>query len=276
MQYEEVANSVILNKASSGSNIVCIALKDELVFVDTGLFTETAAEFRREMESKFKRKTSTLLITHGHIDHFFAMNVFSDCKIVAAASGKQRFERFVSLEFTEEILENFSRVFLGFKKAAQTAKLRMPDLWIKDSILLGNNKELEFKVIGGHSNCSSSIYFSPEKILLVGDLIQADVYPYFGEPDTDMSIWIDNLKEWERMNINFILPGHGGILEKNYALKVRKFFEIIVEELKQMKQNGLKEEDMIKKPIFDQGYWPEDAIRKPAYDFSLVNLFRKS
>ena len=275
MHFEEVSNSVVLYKASSGSNIVCIALDNELVIVDTGLFTETALEFREEMESKFSRKTSTLLITHGHIDHFFAMGVFSDCKIVAAESSKQRFDRFVNLEFTDEIIDNFNRVFPGFSKAVQSAKLRMPDMWINDSSFFGDKNELEFKIIGGHSSCSSSIYFSLEKILMAGDLIQAEVYPYFGEPDTDMSAWIENLKEWENMDINYILPGHGRILERDYASKVKQFFEEIVKELKIMKKNGIKEEEMIKQPIFDQGYWPPNAIRKPAYDFSLVNLYRK-
>jgi len=274
MRYDQVTENVTLLKMNQGSNIICIALDNELVFIDSGLNTIIARDFRREMEKKYERKASMLILTHGHIDHFLGMGAFSDCRIIAAEAGKKRFERFVYLEFTEEILDNMSRVFPSIKVAVAIAKLSMPNIWVKERKIYGKNQELVFQIIGGHSSCSSTIYYAPDKILIVGDLIQADVYPYFGEPDTDMSKWIGALKEWEAEDFQFILPGHGGVLSKNYIPKVRIFFEKLIEELANFKSEGVTEDDLVKKALLEEGYWPEDAVRKPAYNFSVLNLYR--
>jgi len=274
MRYDQVTENVTFFRLNQGSNLICIALDNELVFIDSGLNTIVARDFRREMEKKYERKTSMLILTHGHLDHFLGMGAFSDCRIFAAESGKPRFEKFVNLEFTEEILDNMGRVFPSIKVAVATAKLSMPNVWVKERKTYGKNQELVFQIIGGHSCCSSTIYYAPDKILMVGDLIQADVYPYFGEPDTDMSKWIGALKEWEAEDFQFILPGHGGVLTKNYIPKVRIFFEKLMEELIKFKTEGVTEEDLVKRALLDEGYWPEDAVRKPAYNISVLNLYR--
>jgi 3'-phosphoadenosine 5'-phosphosulfate sulfotransferase (PAPS reductase)/FAD synthetase len=62
MSYKEISESVVLCQNTWGSNSSCIALDDELIFVDTGLNTTNAANFRKAMEEKFNRKTSTLML----------------------------------------------------------------------------------------------------------------------------------------------------------------------------------------------------------------------
>ncbi|GAG18389.1 unnamed protein product, partial [marine sediment metagenome] len=76
MSYQEISKSVVLFQNAWGSNSACIALEAELLFIDVGLNTSNAAKFRQAMEKKFNRKTSTLILTHGHIDHFLGMAAF--------------------------------------------------------------------------------------------------------------------------------------------------------------------------------------------------------
>ena len=275
MKYEQVTDSVTLLKMNQGSNLTCIALEDELIFVDTGLNTIIAQEFRKKMEKKHGRKATTLILTHGHIDHFLGLGAFSDCKIIAADSGRPRFNRFINQEITSGHLENMSAVFPSIKVDYAISNLSMPNMWVRESKTLGKNNELTFQVIGGHSCCSSTIFYEPDKILIVGDLIQADVYPYFGEPDTDMSTWIDALKDWESMDIRYVIPGHGGILTQEYVSNVRQFFENLLLNLSKFKEEGLAEKELVKSEVFDEGYWSAETERKPAYNFSLVNLYRQ-
>ena len=275
MNYREVSPNVILKIVKTGSNIACLALENELVFVDTGLVTEEAIEFRREMEQKFEKKATKLILTHGHIDHFFAMDAFSDCELIAAEGARPKLERFIDLEFTEERVERFAQVFPAMREAVKTAKLHMPDRWISENFSIGEKRELEIQVLGGHSSCSTSIFYVPDKIMLVGDLIQADVYPYFGEPDTDIHGWINSLKKWEEMDIAYILPGHGEVLKKEYSTKVRIYFEKLISCLREFRKEKLTEEQILARPELDEGYWPKGAERKPAYNFSITNLYKK-
>ena len=115
MSYQEISKSVVLFQNNWGSNLACIALDDELLFIDVGLNTTNAAKFRKAMEEKYKRKTSTLILTHGHIDHFLGMAAFKDVNVVAPELAKAGIERFVGLEFTDQIINNMASVFPGFK-----------------------------------------------------------------------------------------------------------------------------------------------------------------
>jgi len=44
----------------------CIALPDELYFVDSGAIIDNAVKFRADMEERFDRPTTHLLLTHDH------------------------------------------------------------------------------------------------------------------------------------------------------------------------------------------------------------------
>lgn len=212
MTYQEISNSVVFSENKYGSNTACIALKEELVFIEAGLNTLKAKDFRIAMEKKFKRKASTLILTHGHIDHFFAMDAFSDLQVIAAKEAKPKIERFVKAEFTDEVIANFEKYFPTFTEAAKDAKLFMPEKWVDGKMSIGKNDEIQIQVTGGHSNCSSSIHFAPEKILAAGDLLQVNGYPYFGEPDTNIGKWTNAIKTWEQMELDAIIPDRKSVV----------------------------------------------------------------
>lgn len=274
MSYKEISKSVVLFQNVWGSNSACIALDDELIFVDTGLNTTNIANFRKAMEEKFKRKTSTLILTHGHVDHFLAMGAFSDVLVVAPQFAKANIERFVKAEFTEQIINNMSNVFLGFRESIGEAKLFMPNKWMDGKMIFGKNEEVIYQVVGGHSACSSSIHYKPENIIISGDLIQVDVYPYFGEPDTDMEKWVTALKSWEEMKVNTIIPGHGKPIDSKYLINVRKYFDELLGTLKELKKENLSDEEIIKHPKLPKGYWPESAKKTPIFDYCIANLYK--
>jgi glyoxylase-like metal-dependent hydrolase (beta-lactamase superfamily II) len=274
MDYKETSASTVLAENEYGSNLACVALEDELVFIDAGLLTPFTAEFRERMEERFDREASTLIITHVHLDHIFGMDAFRGCEVVAARAGRPRFERFLSTEYDEEFISNRERVFPFFREAVESATLRFPDRWVEGEAVLGEG-ELVLKVIGGHSDCSSSILFPRERVLAAGDLLQVDRYPYFGEPDTDLGRWINALRSWEGMELDALLPGHGRSVGCSYLAGVRRFFEEMVEAVTELKAEGVAAEEVAGHPRIPSGYWPADAIRKPAYDFSIVNLYKR-
>ncbi|HUT79803.1 MAG TPA: MBL fold metallo-hydrolase [Candidatus Bathyarchaeia archaeon] len=275
MSYQEITPSVVFAKNDGGSNSACIVLQNELVFVDAGLNTTKAIEFRKAMEEKFIRKASALIITHGHVDHFFGMGAFSDLKVIAAEAARAGIERYVKAEFTEQIIDNLEKLFPGFGEAAKVAKLFMPNVWFKENLTLGKNNEIFIKLVGGHSGCSSTIFFKPEKIMLTGDLLQIDASPYFGEPDNDLVKWINELKFWEESNLQAFIPGHGRVVDTNYVKQIRIFFEELLSVLQKYKQLNILEEEIMLQPDLPKGYWPEGGLKKQTYSFSIISNYKK-
>jgi glyoxylase-like metal-dependent hydrolase (beta-lactamase superfamily II) len=274
VSFEDVTGSVVLAQNDYGANLVCIALENELVFVDAGLHTGFAAGFRRAMEERFGLKASTLMMTHAHIDHLLGIGAFSDCEVVAAEAGRMRFERFLAAEYTEEVIQGVERVFPHFRESVELAELSMPTTWVKDRMVLGGG-DVVFQLVGGHSSCSSSIHVIPERVMMAGDLMQVDRAPYFGEPDTDIGSWVEALKTWEDMDVDTVVPGHGGAVDRSYVARVRAFFEEMLGALRSLKEEGVPLDEVAHHTRLPSGYWPVDAERKPTYDFSINNLYKR-
>jgi len=273
MVYQQVTDSVTVAVNEYGSNLVCLELEDELIFVDAGLLTSYTAEFRKAMEAITGKSASTLIMTHAHLDHLFGMGAFKDCNVIAAEASKSRFERFINLEYTEDVIRDRERVFPYFREAATQIELRMPTTLVKDTLTVGDD-EIFFKVEGGHSACSSSVHYKSGRVMAAGDLVQAERYPYFGEPDTDLGRWIDALATWEALDIIHVLPGHGPMVTREYLGSVRTFIRDMLASVKQLKEQGVAVDDIIHHPDLPSGYWPHDAERKPAYDYSIRNLYQ--
>jgi glyoxylase-like metal-dependent hydrolase (beta-lactamase superfamily II) len=274
VSFEDVTESIVLAQNDYGANLVCVALEDELVFVDAGLHTGFTAGFRRAMEERFGLKASTLMMTHAHIDHLLGIDAFSDCDVVAAEAGRMRFERFLAAEYTEEMIQRAERVFPHFRESIELAELSMPTTWVKDRMVLGGG-DVVFQLVGGHSSCSSSIHVIRERVMMAGDLMQVDRTPYFGEPDTDVDKWIGALKTWESMDLDAVVPGHGAAVDRNYVTCVRAFFDEMLEALKSLKEEDVPLDEVAHHPKLPSGYWPADAERKPTYDFSINSLYKR-
>jgi glyoxylase-like metal-dependent hydrolase (beta-lactamase superfamily II) len=149
----------------------------------------------------------------------------------------------------------------------------MPTTLVKDTLIVGDS-EIVFKVEGGHSACSSSIHNKTSQIMVTGDLVQAERYPYFGESDTDLGRWIEALETWEALDINHVLPGHGPVVTRAYLGRVKTFLQGMLSSVKQLKEQGVAVDEVIHHPDLPSGYWPYDAERKPAYDYSIRKLYQ--
>jgi len=271
MEHIQVTDAVAIAVNEYGSNLACVTLEDELIFVDAGLLTWYASEFRAAMEDKHGKKASTLLLTHGHIDHFFGMKAFSDCEVIAAEAARSRLEYFWDLEFTEEYAESRSGIFPYLKEAIEDYELRLPTRWIRNKLSIGD--VLSFEVIGGHSAGSSVVVSEPLLVCIAGDLVQAERYPYFGEPDTDLGKWVQTLRKWSAMDILHVLPGHGPPVTAAYLQGVAEFFEDLTQKVSELKQRGVSVDEVSTHTELPKGYWPIDVVRNPGYDFSVRNLY---
>jgi glyoxylase-like metal-dependent hydrolase (beta-lactamase superfamily II) len=276
MEYYEVSDSVVMAKHQYGCNITCLATQEGLYFMDSGLSTELARTFRQDMEKKFSRKTLALLITHPHIDHFWGMAAFSDVQVVAAETGKNLWKKQLSIKFNDQVIDSYTRIFPKFRESHKTAKPFMPTVLFKDQTVLGTGKnKLIFTNTGGHTVCSSSVYFPKEHVLVSGDLIQVDQYPYFGDPGNDMDAWLHAFEQWENMPIDKICPGHGPPVDKSYITLMKGYFTEMVSVLQKLKKGNVAVKEVIRHPDLPKGYWGDDVKRPVWFDYCIAALYQK-
>jgi glyoxylase-like metal-dependent hydrolase (beta-lactamase superfamily II) len=258
VKYVDISPSVVMAENPNGSNITCIALDDWLVFVDAGLVTSIAADFRRAMEQRFDRPTKYLFLTHAHIDHIFAMGAFSDVEVVAASSEKPLFEQQLAIEWREDQKAMWAGVFPAFMDAFDTAEPFLPTVWVEGEQTFGSGeKTAVFATTGGHTTGSSYVWFPSEGVLVGGDLVQVDKYPYFGDQTNDLTAWIAALKSWHAMEPTAICPGHGRSVDKDYLRLEWDYFEELIAVLTKLKAEGVPVEEAVVHASLPAAYWPD-------------------
>lgn len=258
VNYIDISPSVVMAENPSGSNLTCIALDDGLVFVDAGLVTGMAADFRTAMEQRFERPAKYLILTHGHIDHIFAMAAFSDVEVVAASSEKPLFEQQIAIEWTEERTAVWTGIFPAFADSLETAKPFLPTVWVDGKQTFGTGDSTAiFATTGGHTTGSSYVWFPSERVLVGGDLVQVDKYPYFGDQTNDLSAWIGALKNWHEMEPTAICPGHGRAVDKDYLRLEWEYFEALIAALAKLKAEGVPVEKAVVDASLPAAYWPD-------------------
>jgi glyoxylase-like metal-dependent hydrolase (beta-lactamase superfamily II) len=268
----EVTPSVVMARHDYGSNITCFALDGGLVFVDAGLSTEVAARFRRDMEQRFSKSTVALVLTHGHVDHFYGMGAFSDVPVVAPAETREVFESQLAAPITPEQIAGWAGVFPGFEETVKTAKPFLPTQWFEGETRVGPDGEILLRTTGGHSLGDAHAYFAKEGVIAAGDLLQTDRYPYFGDPATDLRAWIGALDSWAAMDVKKLCPGHGPAVDADYVPRVSAFFKETIAAVKKLKAEGVPVEQAVAHPSLPAGYWGEKP--KPGwYDYCLAKLY---
>jgi glyoxylase-like metal-dependent hydrolase (beta-lactamase superfamily II) len=128
----------------------------------------------------------------------------------------------------------------------------------------GDN-QIVFVNTGGHSAGSSYVYFEAEKVLVTGDLVQVDKYPYFGDKTTDLQAWIQTLKKWHGMNPSVVCPGHGRPVDKDYLRLEWVYFEDLISALTALKDDGVAMEEAVIHPSLPAGYWEENCCPEPSW-----------
>ncbi len=254
MEYSKISDSIYIMHPTQGNKLqksvtntvptTCIAHPDGLIFVDCGTYPNLSSKFRLDMETKFYRKTTHLLLTHLHWDHFLAIESFKDVDIVAAELGINEFNNFINTINQVEVDKWASRFLIDDEEIINIVKkvdLFPPNTLIKEELIIGSpGNEVIFRIIGGHSIDSAYVYIPSQKVLCAGDNLIECYAQLPGTPEKTIEIYT----HWASLAIDKIIPGHGNVVDKKYLLKVKTYFEDLVSALKNLIKNKIPRKEI--------------------------------
>ncbi|MGC3981816.1 MAG: MBL fold metallo-hydrolase [Steroidobacteraceae bacterium] len=180
-----------------------IVTNDGIILVDP-LNAKAATWFKAEAKKRFNKEVRYLVNTHAHYDHAEGGEVFTNAIVVAQ----------------ENIVEEYQ---------AENVKARYPDVTFSDHMTLhlgGDTLEL-FHFGNDHGKSMLYAYHPRTKAVTTVDVAAKERLPYKDLPYDDPQATIDTLKKLEAMDIDYILPGHGNVGNKNDLVKVRRYWELL-------------------------------------------------
>ncbi|MBK5112175.1 MAG: MBL fold metallo-hydrolase [Candidatus Heimdallarchaeota archaeon] len=262
MIYEKFGENIYVMKDELFYDVVvgAIELPTKLIMIDTGTNLRKMKEFKEKVEEATKKKFETVFITHYHGDHIIGNQLFSDCDIIGSKWTLERLNLSIP-KWTDEVIE-------------QTKK-RIPDpLALVGLKLTPLNKSFEgqmeivdgdvqviVKQTGGHTKGSSYIYCPNYKVLFGGDNLFIDSYHWGGEETCDPNNWIATLKEYLSLDVDYYVPGHGPVSDKEPLKYILAFFELVKSTMLKMASEGKSEEEILKK-CYNLDFYPIDEEEK--------------
>jgi alkyl sulfatase BDS1-like metallo-beta-lactamase superfamily hydrolase len=196
-------------------NAVIVKTAEGLVIIDTGMSPAGPALYEAA------RKVSdlpvhTIIYTHGHVDHSYGTWAFIEAgespRIIAHENILERFNRYLKLRGS--IAKNMSQPLEQLP--ASRSDIIWPTVTFKDSLYLEVGNELFIlKHHKGETDDQLYVWMPGRKVLASADFYQGflpnagngkRVQRYVGD-------WANALQEMAELKAEFLLPGHGNVLE---------------------------------------------------------------
>jgi len=247
MTYEKFGENIYVMKDELFYDVVvgAIELPTKLIMIDTGMNLRKIKEFREKVEEETKKKFETVFLTHFHGDHVIGNQHFSDSAIIASKWTVERLN--IGLpKWTDEVIEE-QKKRIDDPLALEGLELTPANKSFEgQKELVDGDVKVIVKQTGGHTKGSSYIYCPNYKVLFAGDNLFIDSYPWGGEETCDPDNWIAVLNEYLSMDVDYFVPGHGPVSDKEPLKYILKYFELVKSTILKMASEGKSEEEILK------------------------------
>ncbi|MFI6938584.1 alkyl sulfatase dimerization domain-containing protein [Streptomyces sp. NPDC050418] len=282
-----VADRVSLYPAFA--NVAVFDTGDGLVLVDSG-DVRTAEPLRDAVRAQSDAQVTTVVFTHGHVDHVFGVGPFDTeaddagharPEVIAHEAVTARFDRYVQ---TAGYNSWINRKQFGVPALQWPTSYRYPDTTYRTQLTFRRG-ELTFELVHARGETDDHTYvWVPElKVLCTGDLFIWNS-PNAGNPQKVQRYpedWARALRAMQELGAEVLLPGHGvpivGTERIHQALDdTARLLETLCEQTRTLMNEGHRLDAVLHGVRI-----PEDLLAKPylhpAYDepeFVIRNLWR--
>ena len=151
-----------------------------------------------------RQDIDVLIITHCHPDHAEGIKIFLDTSTLTAIHTAE-------MDFIKEVAPHYGEA-LGVSNFE-------PDILIQEGDLKIGNVTLQVIHTPGHSPGSISLYWPDKKALFTGDVVFNQGIGRTDLPGGNGKILKESIKRISRLEVTYLLPGHGEIVSGSDPVK---------------------------------------------------------
>ena len=192
-----------------GVNAGIIQTPEAIIFIDSGMSAYSGAFLYDFAEERITGDEGLyLILTHKDADHCFGMDEMrkhgatviaheytAECIVEEKDLSKNRVAKIIRNTYSQEVLGK--------------TVLSRPDMIISENTMLKLGEEIQILVTPGHTPGDIAVYHPRSKVLFAGDAILQGMDPYIRTDSIDIPTWVKHLKRLKKLDIKWVLPGHG-------------------------------------------------------------------
>ena len=219
------------------SNSCFVNMGTSYLVIDSGPTYQYAQQAYSAIQKIQNLPISYVINTHVHDDHWLGNSYYKtlDVKIIGSSVFKElpkleltRMQRRISSEAYMQTTQEFPTIFVD-----------------EENILYINNKKVYIESVNhkAHTNSDLYIYIPSQRMLFVGDLIFNQRLPSLR--DGNINGWIDILKKIKKMDVDYIIGGHGTLVDKNSVKFTLRYLLILRDKIRSLLKKGYDIEDVV-------------------------------
>lgn len=242
----QLTKNIFVETKIGGCNVGYLLTDDGIILIDTPQRPTVACEWAREISSKGTPKY--LINTECHRDHFTG-----NCFFRVPVIGHEKTREGILSVSKETIL---SRVAVidpeGYGLVAEREP-NPPTITFTDRLTLhSGNHTVQLINHPGHTMGQTSVLIPEERVLFTGDNVfyRTQSFLYSG----DVYRWLESLSEIEKLDVDYIVPGHGEVCGKSYLREQRAFIREWIDRVKEAVGLGWSKEEAVRKISFADRY----------------------
>jgi cyclase len=192
------------------ANSSLIEMKDYLIVVDAN-FPSCGQKMIAAAKTVSSKPIKYAIDTHHHRDHAYGNPVFTEIGAVTLAHARvvEEMNRAEPAAWIHEsqVRKDVADLHLATPERPKQTYTTSP------FVLSDSTRRVELYNFGwGHTRGDTFVYLPKEKILCTGDV--AVNGPYITTRDADIRNWPDVIRKAQKLDVRYVLPGHGPVGDK--------------------------------------------------------------
>ena len=189
-------------------NIPFIITERNVLVVDSGNNPEEGEAIVAAIQKITDKPIQYVVLTHYHRDHTLGLKSFpADAKVISHENCAQNIRKLNADRFKENVV--------------------YPDVtFSQQRMRLFTGEDIIELIYPGNCHTSGNIvvYSVAKKVLIMGDMLFHDYIPYIDiEAGANTQHWIDVLDEFYTLDVEFVIPGHGKLTNKDGLKKQKQY-----------------------------------------------------
>ena len=255
---QKVTENVFTDTTIRGCNPSFVVTSDGVVVIDTPQLPTKAVEMR--MKAEEHGPIRFLINTEHHVDHIFGNYFFKGAGTVIANRGVD--DNFMVVgpdldpfEYAKEAIptDDPEGAEIFPDRDEYERDMNRPQIVFTGDVMLRVGHHV-FELIHtpGHTPGQLAVYVPQEKVVFTGDTIFSECQTWLMASDVDG--WLAALDRIAELDIDYIVPGHGPVTDKQYLQVQRSNLLDWVGAVAAAVAKGWSREETIKRVNFSERY----------------------
>lgn len=262
----QITDNVYVETGLRGCNPGFVITEDGIVMIDSPQRPSDTLKWRDEM--KGKGEICYLINTEPHPDHITGNFFFPET--VVAHQGTR--EAFCSLS-VNMIMDRIKAIDPEELPLMEGYFLKAPSITFSERLFLYlGHHSFELIHLPGHTASQIAVYIPEERVVFTGDNVFHKVQTFLHQSYPDE--WLRSLKRIGDLDVDLIVPGHGGVCDKNYLKEQASFIEEWTEAVREAIRQGLSKEEAQAKISFLDRYPMDIGLAARGPEVQRMNVER--